>query len=77
MNKKQVALIVFLSWNVIGFIISLYIQWNQQCKRVEGYSVLQCEQVHENCIYRSIAGFTNLGYVVACELYRSRFEIGK
>lgn len=35
------------------------------------------ETKNTGCIYRSIGSFVNPGYIVGCELFRERFEIGK
>ena len=68
MNKNiKIGLLIALgSWNFGGFMVSLALQ-----------APTLKDNKWNNCVYESVGAFTNIGYVLACELYRTRFRVGE
>lgn len=59
--KKRIALIWLALWVTMG----------------AGYAMFQRHSGSKGCVYRSIASIANPGFVLGCELFRERWEIGK
>lgn len=80
MKNWQFILLIFGAWNVLGFLIGGMDTGNerggtQQCTGSGPTWKCEVVDIHSGCVYKSFASFTNVGYVVACELFRKRFEI--
>jgi hypothetical protein len=58
-----------LFWFVISFLISFV--WGGVVTIAERGSY---RDATDGCVYRSYASFVSPGYVLACELFRARFE---
>lgn len=61
-HKKK---IFFFRWMLIWFLIGASFAFYKRNENEKG------------CVYRSIGSFINPGYLLGCEMFRERWEIGK
>ena len=66
-NKKEISIGLAI-WFFVGFLIGAF----SSC--IERYAY-RPEDRRSGCVYKSIAAFTNVGYVLGCETFRERFEM--
>lgn len=64
MNRRETVLSGLAAWFAIGFLLGAL---TSGAERDHGRET--------GCVYKSIASFTNPGYIVGCELFRKRFEV--
>lgn len=61
-QNKKIAFYYLAIWLGIGICYAFYAREHDKLT---------------GCIYRSVGSFINPGYIVGCELFRERWEIGK
>lgn len=66
--KIRALLYVMGAWSATGFM------FGAMNTLMERDTVFGTRQAKSGCIYRSVAPLLNPGYVLACELFRVRFE---
>jgi hypothetical protein len=62
-HASEIAIVTSIWWGT-GALISIIHQFGG----ING---------REKCVYKSIGAFLNPGWIIACELYRERFEVMK
>ena len=78
MKKYQIAFLSFTMWSVLGFLIGALeteLERSAGSWEKDGEKIIFASEEKNGCTYKSLATFTNLGYLAACELFRKRFEI--
>lgn len=75
MKEKLMYVAAFmLCWNAAGFFVGALatVDYRNDHDWVDGRYVSTAKS---GCVYKSISAFTNPGFIIACELFRKRFEI--
>jgi hypothetical protein len=69
---KYILLVYFCAGFAIGSLESLMIRTDQTYDAKEQKVI---DTSRSGCIYKSVSSLLNPGHIIACELFRRRFEV--
>lgn len=68
-------LLVILLWNVMGLVIgSMASVMERDARTYNQKTNTYTEDGKTGCVYKSVSAFTNIGFILGCELFRERFD---